>query len=31
MTWGQIGWFVAILIIAVAIWNFKIYRKRPTE
>jgi hypothetical protein len=29
MTWGQIGWFVAMGIIAIAIWYFKVHRKRP--
>jgi hypothetical protein len=30
MTWGQIVWFVAMGIIAVAIWYFKVH-KRPLD
>jgi hypothetical protein len=30
MTWGQIAWFVAMGIIAVAIWYFKVH-KRPLD
>jgi len=28
MTWGQIAWFVAMGIIAVAIWYFKVHKRR---
>ena len=31
MTPGQIGWFVAVAAIGIAIWYFKIYRKRPPQ
>jgi hypothetical protein len=27
--WGQIGWFFAVAAIGVAIWYFKVHRKRP--
>jgi hypothetical protein len=29
--WGRIGWFVAVAAIGIAIWYFKVYRKRPPK
>jgi hypothetical protein len=28
---GQMGWFVAVAAIGIAIWFFKVYRKRPPQ
>ena len=29
MFWGKVGWFVALAIVAFAIWYFRVHRKQP--
>jgi hypothetical protein len=29
LVWGKIGWIVALAVIGLAIWYFRVYRKPP--